>query len=88
MNCSGRPGNGHPVPGQVWYGQDGRLRVGHPPAAGACRRTGKKGVQHFWSRKIIKQCCGSVSLYRYTYVSTTPSESVDVYTFHGKKDTK
>lgn len=37
MHSAGCSGHGHSVPGQVWYGQDGRLRPGHAAAAGADR---------------------------------------------------
>jgi len=35
VHSAGRSGHGHPLPGQVRYGQDCRLRSGHAPTAGA-----------------------------------------------------
>lgn len=40
MHPAGGAGHGHPVPGQVGDGQDGRLRPGNPAADRAAGRPG------------------------------------------------
>lgn len=41
VHPSGHLGHGHPVPGQVWYGQDGCVCTGHPAADWTCGRAGE-----------------------------------------------